>query len=514
MLRKENSKQISAQDEYYYEKTVPHDHLLRQINKAVDFSFIRILLSDRYSKHRGRPAEEPEFMFKICLLEYLYNLSDVQVIEHIRVNLAYRWFLGLNIDDDLPDDTTISYFRVNRVGLDKFQQIFQQIINQCIEYGLMKAKSTRAIIDSTHIIADVAIPTWLTLVRQALKKVIDDLNLVDQAKATYFQQRYEVLWEDLKGKTRDEKLPYVLELATQIVKVAGALLNKNEYSNSSVIMLQKVILDREETARDRIISVVDPEARTGHKSDMRKIQGYKDHIMIDEESEFITAVKVTPTNAEDGDQLMSLITQFKEAHDVFPKEITADKAYWFGKNLRFLYKNNIIGHISWMKTRQSISSLFSPEDFRFSPEKMEVTCPNGITTNRFRDRTKERQKGYEFRFVKSQCHGCSLRSRCTTSKTLRNVFISDYYFDYKRGREHYQTVEYKIASKNRWLIERRHADKVRNHGLRRSRYRGLERTSIHALISSIASNIKRMSRLIFEKDTHLHRDKSALLDNF
>ncbi|GAA3314524.1 hypothetical protein GCM10020331_007230 [Ectobacillus funiculus] len=72
--------------------------------------FIRGMLSDRYSVDRGRPAQEPEFMFKICLLEYLYNLSDVQVIEHIRVNLAYRWFLGLNLDGDLPDDSTISYF--------------------------------------------------------------------------------------------------------------------------------------------------------------------------------------------------------------------------------------------------------------------------------------------------------------------------------------------------------------------------------------------------------------------
>ena len=78
----------------------------------------------------------------------------------------------------------------------------------------------------------------------------------------------------------------------------------------------------------------------------------------------------------------------------------------------------------------------------------------------------------------------------------------------KRGREHYQTDEYKEASKKRWLIERKHADKVRNHGLRRSRYRGLERTGIHSLLSTMASNIKRMSKLIYEKR---QRDQSALL---
>lgn len=137
MLRKTNSKQISAFDQYYYDKVIPQNHLLKEIDATVDFSFIRSMLSDRYSVDRGRPAQEPEFMFKICLLEYLYNLSDVQVIEHIRVNLAYRWFLGLNLDEDLPDDSTISYFRVNRVGLQKFQEIFQHLVDQCIEAGLI-----------------------------------------------------------------------------------------------------------------------------------------------------------------------------------------------------------------------------------------------------------------------------------------------------------------------------------------------------------------------------------------
>ncbi|WP_052737878.1 transposase [Bacillus sp. SA1-12] len=199
MLRKTNSKQISGFDQYYYDKVIPQDHLLRQIDETIDLSFIRDMLSDRYSADRGRPAEEPEFMFKICLLEYLYDLSDVQVIEHIRVNLAYRWFLGLNLDEDLPDDSTISYFRVNRVGLQKFQEIFKHLIDQCIEAGLINRQPKRAIIDSTHIIAAVAIPTWLSLVRQAFEKVVRELLLVDQTKGEDFQQRYQKLWEELKG---------------------------------------------------------------------------------------------------------------------------------------------------------------------------------------------------------------------------------------------------------------------------------------------------------------------------
>ncbi|GAA3332690.1 hypothetical protein GCM10020331_093850 [Ectobacillus funiculus] len=89
-------------------------------------------------------------------------------------------------------------------------------------------------------------------------------------------------------------------------------MKKRRGTNDDRSIEKKVISDRKDSAKDRIISVVDSDARTGHKSDMRTIQGYKDHILMDEESEIITAVKVTPANAEDGDQLIDLITQFKK----------------------------------------------------------------------------------------------------------------------------------------------------------------------------------------------------------
>ena len=501
MLRKDNSKQLSIYDQYYYDKTVPQEHLLRKITQAIDFSFIRKMLVKRYSEI-GRPAEDPEFMFKICLLEYLYNLSDVQVIEQITVNLAYRWFLGLNIDDELPDDSTISYFRVNRVGLDKFKEIFQCLVDKCIEEGLISSQPQRVIIDSTHIIADVAIPTWLSLVRQAFERVIRELAKINAEKAEQYQQKLEQLSIELRGKTRDEKLPFLLELSRELANDAKQELNINEnlnqssLENSAVIMLEKVIADRNEEAQDRMISIVDPEARTGHKSDMRKIQGYKDHIIIDEESEFITAVKVTPANAEDGDQLIELINQFKDNHGCYPTELSADKGYWSGKNLRFLDSHDIIGHISVMKSSNPLN-LFSPENFKFDKEQMIVTCPAGKCSSRYKG--KQERSGYDFAFTKSQCVDCPLREKCTTSKTLRWVYISEYFYDLRKGREHYATEAYKEARKNRWIIERRHADKVRNHGLRRSRYRGLNRTSIHSLMSTIASNIKRMTKLILEQ---------------
>jgi IS5 family transposase len=90
-------------------------------------------------------------MLRLCLLQYIYGDSDRQVVENARINLAYKFFLGLAVDEEPPDDTTVSYFRAIRLGEDKFRQVFQNIVQQCIDKGLVKGK--RQMIDSTHIVA-------------------------------------------------------------------------------------------------------------------------------------------------------------------------------------------------------------------------------------------------------------------------------------------------------------------------------------------------------------------------
>ena len=132
--------QESFYGSYLYDRTVPIDHLLRKINQVVDFSFADQILRDRYNPAIGRPAEAPEFMLRLCLLQYLYGDSDRQVVENARLNLAYKYFLGLAVDAEVPDYTTISYFRTQRLGEEKFRAVLEQIVQQCIDRGLVKGK--------------------------------------------------------------------------------------------------------------------------------------------------------------------------------------------------------------------------------------------------------------------------------------------------------------------------------------------------------------------------------------
>ena len=127
---------------------IPEHHLLKRIAKGVDFSFINELVADSYCATFERPAKEPELMAKLCILERLYDLSDVKVIEEANCNLAYLWFLGLNPDDPLPDPSLLAKFRTQRLKDISLDEILTEIVRQCVEKGIIKG--TTLSVDSTH----------------------------------------------------------------------------------------------------------------------------------------------------------------------------------------------------------------------------------------------------------------------------------------------------------------------------------------------------------------------------
>src|SRR4030043_1045169 len=176
-MLKPKSPQGAFYGSYLYDRIVPSDHLLRQINQVVDFSFASQILKDRYNPAIGRPAEAPEFMLRLCLLQYIYGDSDRQVVENARLNLAYKYFLGLAVDAEGPDYTTISYFRVQSLGEDKFQSVLDQIVGQCISKGLVKGN--RQIIDSTPVIANISSSSITRLVRKCRENVLKTIEKQD-----------------------------------------------------------------------------------------------------------------------------------------------------------------------------------------------------------------------------------------------------------------------------------------------------------------------------------------------
>ena len=133
------------------EQLVPEDHLLRKIDAAIDFSFIYDLVEDKYCKDTGRPSLDPVMLIKIPVIQYMFGIKSMrQTIKEIEVNVAYRWFLGLDFYDPVPHFTTFGKNYKRRFeGTDLFEQIFQQILFQCMKHNLV---DTSAIfVDGTHV---------------------------------------------------------------------------------------------------------------------------------------------------------------------------------------------------------------------------------------------------------------------------------------------------------------------------------------------------------------------------
>jgi transposase len=504
MLRP-RSPQESFYGSYLYDKIVPQDHLLRKINQVVDFSFVHDLVKDRYTLDFGRPAEDPEFMLRLCLLQYLYGDSDRQVIENARVNLAYKYFLGLAVDEEPPDFTTVSYFRAVRLGEEKFRQVFENIVRQCIDKGLVKGK--RQIIDSTHIIADMAVTSLTGLIKLCRRNLLREVERQEYKVAVKMGAREMRFEKQDRFVSAEVGLKNEIEAATTLLDGVTAELKKDklhptERLKERLEMLEKAVADRAEGAKDRLVSPVDPDARAGKKTG-KSWAGYKGHLVVEEGSEIITAVETTPGNVDDGSRLKPLLKQQEEAHSLVPDELSGDKAYDAGANLEHMESKKITGYISLSKkANHSGPGFYTVDDFKYDEASNTLTCPGGCTAVYRRQATfrteRYRRNGVVFQFHSTQCNACALKSRCHPADRGRAVAISYYKPYHQRMKERMATDEGRAAYLNRYKIEHKIGDLARYCGMRRSRYRGLTGAGIHTLLAAIVSNVKRMARLLWE----------------
>lgn len=170
---------------FYYIKLddlIPEDHLLRLIHKYVDFSFIRDRVKHLYS-HTGRPSIDPEVLLRMLLIGYLYGIrSERRLCDEVKMHLGYRWFVGLSLQDKVPDHSTFSKNRHERfVENDLFQHIFDEIISQCISHRFIEGKHLT--VDATNIEADASFKSLEPIVVELKPKeyieVLEKENPID-----------------------------------------------------------------------------------------------------------------------------------------------------------------------------------------------------------------------------------------------------------------------------------------------------------------------------------------------
>jgi len=482
MLVETGFKQCSFYDQLY--QMIPENHILKQINSAIDLGFINKLLADRYCKKLGRPAKEPEMMLRIQILKYLYNLSDIQLMQDLSVNLAYKWFIGLSPEEPLPEPSLLAKFRTQRLQDISMDTIITEVVRQCVEKNIIKS-SNGIIIDTTHIEANTIKKVPERIMKQLAERIFkasgkkeyelpDYTQIEDPAKAKQFMKEY--LEEQIA-----QAGPECGEKTAQAVKEAREVLD------SSLFLEQRGIR-----------SLVDKDARVGHKSKTQNFYGYKAEICQTTDGSLITGVTVEPGSYVDGSNFREHFAQVQK----LGLEVTGvygDKAYFRYDILNLIKENQAVPYIPVSASAYKIDE----ELFKYNKDSDQWFCIAGNMTTKVKSKTRERngkkERLLEYTFGLEACRNCSYRTKCMgkskrISRLLRISINTPELYEYSQRAK---TSEFLIEYKKRAKIEPKNAELKRFHGLGRTSGYGLRSIRIQAKLTALAVNLKRIAKLAF-----------------
>ncbi len=481
-----------------YEKLVPIEHILYKINQQIDFSFVNEACKDLYSQDLGRPVKNlPEIMFRSAMVQYLNNYSDREMEQAARYNLIIKWFIGIPIEDASYDHSALGDFR-DRLGEKKWKELFFHILKQIEDAGF--AKGTQYV-DATHVIANIAIPGTIGLVRQGIKALMEEIEKADPK-----------LYEELGGKKTADKKEKIHTMKpeekkkklVEVVEEARAIRNKAEILESTAVeqkidQLNQILNEnieekdgqvqkKKEHVKDKLVSLVDKDARHGVKSDEKIFTGYKGNVMKSEDG-FVTNIIGTPGNTYDGDILVPLLDE-KIENSSKPKKIAGDTHYGSAENR---YQMSLRGITIVAPFREDSNSTGLMPQEKFVLDETGVTCPAGIRT--MISNHNEKNGKTIFYFKKEICQQCFLKDKCTRQEG-RTITIGKYHELIMEAKEYNKTQDFKDDMRERAHIEPKHAEMKRFHGMARAKFWGLTKVNIQLILTSIAVNVKRFANVI------------------
>jgi hypothetical protein len=221
-------------------------------------------------------------------------------------------------------------------------------------------------------------------------------------------------------------------------------------------------------------------------------------ILVDADSEFITAIDVLPANGNEAADAVELIRQEEAAHGNDVQALSIDGVGFNGPVLRELENPAGLNIDTYVPTpKESETDMFTPQDFQEDAQRGVVTCPAGQTSKyRYRDEQKETNT---YRFQAGVCLACPLVTRCMKQPPKsrgRTVRKTDYQAEHDRARQKTTTPQYAAVRREHPMVERKLGELMNRHGGRRARYRGCGRVLIQELMASTAANVKRLVRLV------------------
>jgi len=429
------------------ESLVPSGHLLRKIDRVVDFSFIHDRVKHLYCEDNGRPALEPVVLFKLLLLGYLYGVrSERQLMREVEVNVAYRWFLGLRLKDKVPDASTLSQNRRRRFAESTiYQDIFDEIVELAVKNGLASGKVLYT--DSTHL------------------------------KASANKNKYDLVEVAVKPQ--------------EYLAALEAAVTEDRAAHGKAPLKDKPA----EPAR-RTIKVSRTDKESGYMVRDGKPKGffYLDHRSVDGLHAIITDTYATPATVHDAVPYLGRLDRQRERFGFEIRAAGVDAGYATAAVARGLEERNIHGVIGY-RTPTHRDGYFYKREYSYNQELDVYICPNGQLLTY---RTTNREGYRQYHSDAEQCRNCPARGKCTESRNHTKVLTRHVWEQSKERIDQHrlQRVGKRIYKRRKETVERSFADAKQLHGHRYARMRGLAKVQQQCLLAAAAQNIKKIALLL------------------
>lgn len=486
------------------EKLVLDDSLLSQIDEEYDFSVVDEAVQDLYSPDRGRPAVPPRVLFKASVVQCLKGYSDVEMEYQATMNIEIKDFLEIDVDEPGFDHSTLSVFRA-RLGPERFNELFTDFLLQVkekldIDFGTQN-------IDSIPIAANAAMPSTTALIYQSLKRLT---KLVKKQDDSMYRELMNAgdLTEDklehyskarplfkLEGEERISALVKAVERSRMAIEMCKELNDPEiveEVKMLETILEQNVendegeVKEREDRPPYPIRSRVDPDAKLGHKNGEKTVFGYKGNITATKEG-IITGVTPSTMANRDDSQLIPLVEE-QEDIKLKPEEMNGDSAYGFIQDFVDMEEKGIKLHAPMRGSKEH--DEISMYDFEYDEDRNVLICPEGVTGTRVGSKMR-------FEFPIRKCKRCPQADICVPGNKSRRFTLNENYQLVRRLRQ--KRTNRKESNQERLQIEGLFAF-LEKLGIKRARYRGIDRVGIQLYITAITSNLVKTIRLKAQRE--------------
>lgn len=437
--------------EFELDRHVPANHLLREIDRFLDVDSLREALRPFYS-HLGRPSIDPELIVRMLVIGYVMGIrSERRLCDEVHLNLAYRWFCRLGLEDKVPDHSTFSKYRHGKFrDCDLLRRVFESTVERCLREDLVSGEGFA--VDASLIPAD----------------------------------------------TNKSRSLAAKDWSPEVARQVG-----NRAAREYLETLDNAAFGAASPVQPKFVAKSDPAAQWTRAEESRPYFAYATNYLIDTKSAVIMDVEATRAirQAEVGAS-RTMLDRTEKRFGIRPEWLAADTAYGNAENLGWLVEERqITPFIPVIDKSERTDGTWSRSDFEWDPENDQYICPEGHALKQFRRNYSDPTRGTDitgrrkYRALKSDCDACPSKHLCCPKADARYVTREEHEDAREVARACRTTKAYKVSRDKRKKVEMLFAHLKRILGLTRLRLRGPNGAKDEFLLAAIAQNLRKLAKL-------------------